>query len=338
MISNRRLNINDRGLAENFESEQYKRYTWMEYESFLQPHILERNLSRLIELQEIEGIGFYPITEERFKSYIKLLNKKFDYNNLKYRSDESLNDYTKTISNLGKSGINYIASVEKVIDVNKPVLLHYGIEHLSAFYLNLHFNFTEENKKLSQIGDKLFKHGIDPYEFKKVSINTSPKSLLESRIKLTKIGLAPRFFLLLDIPFENFFMDEMTISLIDLMTTFFTRLPLGNPYNVSGEFTSENSDIDLGDTKFMILFSQDVDLVVLYSLSFIFSYLARYKIAAYEKFLNEEERTLGFYFRTILKRIQDLYIRKIFSISIYNHDEVICNLRDNTKKFGSPAP
>ena len=183
--------------------------------------------------------------------------------------------------------------------------------------------------KLSQIGDKLFKHGIDPYEFKNVSINTSPKNLLQSRIKLTKIGLAPRFFLLLDLPFEKFFIEEMTIILIDLMTTFFTRLPLGNPYNVSGEFTSENSDIDLGDTKFMILFAQDVDLLVLYSLSFIFSYLGRYKIAAYEKFINEEERTLGFYLRTILKRIQDLFIRKIFSVAFYNHDEVIHKLTDN---------
>jgi hypothetical protein len=115
------------------------------------------------------------------------------------------------------------------------------------------------------------------------------------------------------------------------MTTFFTRLPLGNPIKVIGEFTSENDDIDLGNTKFVNAFGQDVDLLVLYSLSFIFSYLGRYKIAAYEKFLNEEERTLGFYLRTILKRIQDLYIRKIFSIIFYNHDEVIYKLREINK-------
>ncbi len=36
MISKRQLNINDQGLVENFESEQYKRYSWMEYELFLQ--------------------------------------------------------------------------------------------------------------------------------------------------------------------------------------------------------------------------------------------------------------------------------------------------------------
>lgn len=331
MISNRHLDINDRGLAENFESEQYKRYTWMEYELFLQPHILERCLSRLIKAQEIKRFEFYPISEERFNSYIKLLSNNFDHNHLKYRSDEDLGDITKAISNLGKSGLNYVRSVENVIDVNKPVLLHYGIEHLSAFYLNLHFNFTEENKKLSQIGDKLYKHGIDPFEFKKVTINTSSKDFLKSRIKLRKIGLAPRFFLLLDIPFERFFIKEMTISLIDLMTTFFTRLPLGNPLKVIGEFTSENDDIDLGDTKFVIAFVQDVDLLVLYSLSFIFSFLGRYKIAAYEKFLNEEERTLGFYLRTILKRIQDLYIRKIFSITFYNNDEVLYKLREINK-------
>jgi len=105
--------------------------------------------------------------------------------------------------------------------------------------------------------------------------------------------------------------------------------PLGNPYKVSGEFTSENHDLDLGDTKFVITFVQDLDLLVLYSLSFIFSYLGRYKIAAYEKFLNEEERTLGFYLRTILKRIQDLFIRKIFTIILYNNDEVIHKLKGN---------
>jgi len=113
------------------------------------------------------------------------------------------------------------------------------------------------------------------------------------------------------------------------MTTFFARLPLGKPYKVSGEITSENHDLDLGDTKFVIAFVQDLDLLVLYSLSFIFSYLGRYKIAAYEKFLNEEERTLGFYLRTILKRIQDLFIRKIFTIILYNNDDVIYKLKEN---------
>ena len=328
MISNRKLDPNDQGFAENFESEQYKRYTWMEYELFLQPHILEGYLSRLIKVQEIKGYEYYPISEKRFNSYIKLLSKDFNQDNLKYRTDDDLSNITKAISNLGRSGINYIRSVEKVIDVNKPVLLHYGIEHLSAFLLNLHFNFTEQNKRLNQIGDKLYKHGIDPYDFKKVTNNTSSKNFLESKIKFRKIGLAPRFFLILDLPFKRFFMEEMTTSLIDLMTTFFTRLPLGNPIKVSGEFTLENPDIDLGVTNFFGTLGQDVDLVVLYSLSFIFSYLSRYKIAAYEKFLNEEERTLGFYLRTILKRIQDLYIRKIFSIFFYNHDEILDKYRE----------
>ncbi len=66
-------------------------------------------------------------------------------------------------------------------------------------------------------------------------------------------------------------------------------MKLGNLYKVSGEFISENDDIDLRDTKFFGMLDQDVDLVVLYSISFIFSYLSRYKIAAYEKFLNEED-------------------------------------------------
>lgn len=336
MISNRRLKDNDRGFAENFESEQYKRYTWMEYELYLQPNILERYLSRLIKVQKFDEFAFYPISKEKFESYINFLNPKFDYYNLKYRSKEDLGIYTKIISNIGRSGLNYISSVENVIDVNKPVLLHYGIEHLSAFYINLHLNFTEENKTLSQISDKLFKHGIDPYDFKRVSISTSSKDFLQSKIRLTRIGLAPRFFLLLDIPFEQFFIKESTISLIDLLTTYFTRLPLGNPYKVSGEFTSENSDIDLGETKFFGWFTQDLDLLVLYILSFIFSYLGRYKISVYEKFINEEERTLGFYLRMVLKRIQDLFIRKIFSIVFYNNDEVIFKLREKRSQILKP--
>lgn len=328
MISNRQLDPNHRGFAENFESEQYKRYTWMEYELFLQPHMLKACLSRLIKVQESKGYEFYPISEKRIDSYIRIISKNFDQNNLKYKIDDDLSSIAKTISNLGNSGINYIRSVENVIDVNKPVLLHYGIEHLSAYLLNLHLNFTEQNKRLNQIGDKLYKHGIDPFDFKKVTINTSSKDFLESKIKFRKIGLAPRFFLLLDIPFKRFFMEEMTTSLIDLMTTFFTRLPLGNPVKVSGEFTLEHPDIDLGVTNYFGMLGQDVDLVVLYSLSFIFSYLARYKIAAYQKFINEEERTLGFYLRTVLKRIQDLYIRKIFTIVFYNHDEVLYKFRE----------
>lgn len=331
MISNRHLEPNDQGLAEDFESEQYKRFTWMEYELFLQPHILERCLSRLIKVQEIKSYEYYPIREERIKSYINLLSKNFDYNHLKYKLNENLSSISKAISNLGKSGINYIRSVENVIDLNKPVLLHYGIEHLSAFYLNFHLNFTEENKKLSQIGDKLYKHGIDPFEFKNVTMNTSPKEFLKSSIKFTKVGLAPRFFLLLDLPFEKIFHEEITVSLIDLMTTFFARLPLGNPIKVIGEFTIENDDIDLGESDLFFPFFQDLDLLVLYSLSFIFSYLGRYKIAVYEKFINEEKRTLGFYLRTILKRIQDLYIRKIFSIVFYNHDEVLFKFREVNK-------
>lgn len=64
-------------------------------------------------------------------------------------------------------------------------------------------------------------------------------------------------------------------------------------------------------------------MLVLYLLSYILSYLGRYKIAAYENFLNEEERTLGFYLLNILKRIQDLFIRMIFTIVLNKNDEVI---------------
>lgn len=334
MISNRNLGKTQTGMAENFESDQYKRYSWMVYELYLQPHIIQRYLSRLIEVQKIEEFLYYPVSKDRFINYCSILAKDFESKHLIYDSSTNLNLISRIVSNLGKSGLNYISSVNDIIDVNKPVLLHYGIEHLSAFYLNLHFNFTEGNKKLNQIGDKLFKHGIDPYEFKRISVSTSSKKFLLSRIKLTKFGLAPRFFLLLDFPFEKFFLEEFTISLIDLMTTFFTRLPLGNPYKISGEFTSENVDLDLSDTKFGFFEqSQDIDLFVLYSLSFIFSYMGRYKISAFEKFLNDEERTLAFYLRTIMKRIQDLYIRKIFSIILYNNDEIIFKLRKLHKKI-----
>ena len=87
--------------------------------------------------------------------------------------------------------------------MNKPVLLHYGIEYLSAFLLNLHFNITEQNKRLNQIGDKLYKHCIDPFDFKKVTINTPSKDFLEFLHNVK--GEIVRFFSILNnnLPFKS---------------------------------------------------------------------------------------------------------------------------------------
>ena len=46
---------------------------------------------------------------------------------------------------------NFITSVDKVIPINKPVLLFYGIEQLATLYSYMHFNFTQENSLIQGV-------------------------------------------------------------------------------------------------------------------------------------------------------------------------------------------
>lgn len=118
MQSNRKLDTSHSGYGEYFKSPQFRNFTRMEYELYLQPNIIKRYLNRLILLHNLEDFQFYPVTEERFINYIGQLSVKFDHNHLKYDTKKNLNNLARIISNLGKSGLNYISNVNEVIDLN----------------------------------------------------------------------------------------------------------------------------------------------------------------------------------------------------------------------------
>ncbi len=55
---------------------------------------------------------------------------------------------SKIISNQGWSDFHYLENLSKNINLNKPIIMYYGIIQLGAFFSNLHFNFTVQNHEV----------------------------------------------------------------------------------------------------------------------------------------------------------------------------------------------
>ncbi|GAH53866.1 unnamed protein product, partial [marine sediment metagenome] len=226
---------------------------------------------------------YYPAPNQRVSDYFNILSTKFNPININYKNVNNLEYLSKIISNMGRSGYNYIRSYINVIDLNKPVLLFYGIEHLAAFYLNLHLNFTEENEELLKVPrHKLGAHGIEPSDFYSTKSNFELLNLINANIKLQKFGLSPRFFLLLHFPMEDLFLQQSRISLIELLYLFFLKLRIGIPRKIVQRFLDNFGDLV---PKSEQEYSEDLDLFVYYTLSFIFSHLARYRMGTWRNIL-----------------------------------------------------
>ena len=72
---------------------------------------------------------------------------------------------------------------------------------------------------------------------------------------------------------------------------------------------------------------EDLDLFTFYILSFLFSHLARYRMNAWKRILSQEEKYFGFFIKFIIKTIQNMFIRRIFSIIHFNNDRFILKIR-----------
>ena len=247
----------------------------------------------------------------RIKKYFNVISTKITLPSLKYTEDSEM-DYIRTyVSNLGKSGYNFIQNVSDVIYINQPVILFYGIEHLSAFFFNLHLNFTPENRYLSQISQRKYRiHGIKSGEFNDILPNQSINDILHKKIKLEKYGLAPRFFTLCETPFEYFFINKFSFSLIELLNVFYRKTGIGIPRGIQTSFL-DDFKIEISPKKFNCY---NLDLLIFYLLSFIFSHLARYRINTWKRLLWEEDDNLGYYIRFALKTISKMYVRRIFTL------------------------
>ncbi len=317
------------GYGDSFESNKYKKLGIDDYELYLEPYSIQQYLQKLVIIQHRKRFYYFPSYKRRIKNYFTLLSSSFNPECLRYQDDSQLKRVSKLVANIGRSGYDYINMVDKVIELNKPVLLFYGIEHLSTFYLNLHLNFTEENSDLFRLSRRKVRiHGINAFDFYNIPSEYNLENLLNSRVKLERFGLAPRFFLLLDFPTEFFFLKHQRISLIDLLQIFFLRTRIGISREIQSRFVDEfgvffnNSEM----TKKMWKFG-DLDLFIFYSLSFLFSHLARYRMNTWKGILSEEEKYFGFFIKFIIKTIQNMFIRRIFSTIYFNNDRFILKIR-----------
>ena len=119
---------------------------------------------------------------------------------------------------------------------------------------------------------------------------------------------------------EKYFFKKLEFSLLDLLHIFFTKLQIRLGNELIHNFLD---DLELTyNPTHEIEYHQDLDLLIYYCLSFLFSHLSRYKISTWQKLLRTDEKNLGFYIKFVINKINDLYIRKIFSILKYEKDQI----------------
>ena len=297
-----------------------------QYEIFFSPTTIKKYILDLKKYQE-NHTKFFPTSEKEFTTYFdrfkkfKCNDKVFDCKMIKYSDLDDLDLISNIIANQGRSGFNFLQIVDKIIELNKPILLFYGIEHLSAFFFNMHFNFTHSNQwekliKKSKIR-VIRNHGLGPNEFEDIKISNSGniiEILLRKKISLKKNGLSSRFFSIFNPKLLEHFNNQEKISLRDLLMNFFVlqRTPdnTDNDYisipreikdKFKDHFNSTTAEISLGSATLTI-----------YLISFLFAYLSRYRMYLWKELLTNNEKNVNFFVKFILKYSKDYFIKFLF--------------------------
>ena len=326
MNSRRKLDRSSSGYGKSFQSPQYDKFDVYDYDIYFQPLNIKKYLSKLLRIQNLEEEIFFPNEESYIKTYFDEISKNFNHNKIKYINKTNLDIISHILTNIGRSGHEFIKSTDYLGYINKPVLLFYGIEHLSAFFLSMHYNFTQENSSLASIkSNKYFKHGIDSNQFNHIDIDEDLTELFNYKISLTKHGFASRFFLSLGFPLNEYFFPQREISLIELIQTFFLKTRIGISPKMKSLMMEDLSPFLKKDNE--LDYDEDIDLFLFYMLSFIFSHLSRYKMYTWQKLITLEDYNIGFYLKFIIDTINELYIRKIFSIIDYYNEQMALYLR-----------
>jgi len=330
MASRRELDNEFSGYEESFQSPQFKKFSTFDYDLYFQPFTIKKYLKKLIRIQSLENENFFPNEESYIRTYFNNISQNFNINKIKYKNDTNLDVISNILANIVKSASVFINSTESLGYINKPVLLFYGIEHLSSFYLNMHYNFTQENTSLSPImSSNYYKHGIDSNQFNRIDINDDLINLFNYKIKLTKQGFASRFFLSLGFPLDEYFMQNREISFIELIKSFFLSTSIGISPKTQSLVLEDLSSFMKSTNR--LSYDEDIDLFVFYMLSFIFSHLSRYKMYTWQKLVTLEDSNIGFFLKYIIDKIKELYIRKIFSIIDHYNDKTTSFLRNMDK-------
>ncbi|MBA7537922.1 hypothetical protein ES705_30194 [subsurface metagenome] len=295
-----------------------------DYEIYLYPATIERYLDILVKVQQIDKRSFFPSSEVRIEQYFNNNFASFDHANIKYDSTVDFKVISKIISYQGKSGSSFIENVENVIDINKPLLIFYGIEQIAAYFSNLHFNFTWKNNRLTPIRVGLAKHGIDSFEFKnKVDLNNPIEDLLNKKIKLKNGGLAQRFFLTIAPEFLPYFSQKLEIPFIELLKLFFIFSPIPNKTKKTFEDLYGSRKSLPNHLNYMYLkHSKKLILYLIYLLSFLFCHMCRYKLYAWTVLLNSDEKNIGYFIKYFLKYSKRYFIKTVFD-EVYKNEQKI---------------
>ena len=120
------------------------------YLFFFYPETIKRYINNQNNIRDKSRYPFYPLRNEDFNTFFQEL-KKFSDNQENFVPElfnydvKNINLITGEIANEGLSGFLFLEMIENVNDLNKPILLFYGIEQLAAFFFNLHFNLFIEH-------------------------------------------------------------------------------------------------------------------------------------------------------------------------------------------------
>ena len=121
------------GMDDDFHSDEFKIFSKYDIEIMFLPSIIKRYLENIQKLQSLDHCEYFPLSERIVKNFFLCINPNFNYQNIKYNNTSKLDIISQILSYIGKSGYNYIQSVNNVIFLNQPVLLFYGIEQLANF-------------------------------------------------------------------------------------------------------------------------------------------------------------------------------------------------------------
>ncbi len=193
--------------------------------------------------------------------------------------------------------------------------MFYGIEQCSAFFRNLHFNFTEENINYNATRKRFQRHGIDSSDFKNVKIEITLDDLLEKKIKLKLEGFCPLFFLIFlsdhHSSLIDLFTDEIEVSMLELLRNFFyirnENIPSLIRSKFEENFGKERPKINLDST-----------VLTIYLISFLFSHISRYKMHTWISLIENEEKNISYYVDFILRYGWVIFITLLFERLFYN--------------------
>ena len=134
----------------------------------------------------------------------------------------------------------------------------------------------------------------------------------------------------LGFPLDKYFLQQREISFKELIQSFFLSTSIGISNKTMFLVMDDLSSFLKSSNK--LDYDEDIDLFIFYMLSFIFSHLSRYKMYTWQKLITLEDFNIGFYLKYIIDKINELYIRKIFSIIDHYNDKITTYLRNLDKE------